>query len=79
MAFLAAAVLAAGCYPASNVCDERIEPMVDESGAEVRCARAEDCPMATQTYVCTQTELPQFDCVSCEETRCVRHIPEPCR
>lgn len=69
----------AGCQPASNICGDRPEPMLDANGAELRCAVAEDCPRPNNILVCAYDGLLEDECVSCTDTRCVRHIPEPCQ
>jgi hypothetical protein len=77
---VAAATLVAlgACYPTSNICGERTRVMSDADGGEHRCVRAEDCPRPDDLAVCV-TDAPQAPCVSCTDTRCTRHDPEPCQ
>lgn len=67
------------CQPLSNVCGEHTEAVASADGGQYRCVRAEDCPRTSNVFVCTESGLVENECVSCEDTVCVRHIPEPCR
>jgi hypothetical protein len=76
---MAAAVLALGGCSAGNVCGEKQSDMMASDGGVFRCLRAEDCPRSSNVFVCVNDGLPDKECVSCEDTRCVQHVPEKCQ
>lgn len=78
-AFLVAGWLLAGCQPASNICGEHTQPISEPDGGEYRCVAAEDCPRPSNVFVCVTRGAPEDECVSCTDTRCIHHVPEPCQ
>jgi hypothetical protein len=80
LGFTAAAVwLCAACQPASNICGERTEVMLQLDGGAQRCVRSEDCPRPANVLICVAEGQPERECVSCTDTQCLRHVPELCR
>ena len=61
----------------ANVCPQR-EALLTADGGQVACLVNTDCPRPANVLVCTQTEDQLRDCVSCEETHCVRYRPKAC-
>ncbi|RJS20169.1 hypothetical protein DRW03_20675 [Corallococcus sp. H22C18031201] len=52
---------------------------IDRSdGGVYRCVTSEDCPRTSRVSLCVSDVSPQRECVRCEETRCVRIVPEAC-
>ncbi|WP_224368009.1 hypothetical protein [Hyalangium versicolor] len=76
---LAAAVAAAslGCNDI-EVCGSRQESLADTDGGVYRCATAEDCPRSSRVSVCVTDVSPQQECVKCQQTNCLKVIPEAC-
>lgn len=67
-----------GCRPYDNVCGEQVEEVRTPEGEVARCVRSEDCPRTGTVQVCIDDGLPSETCVRCEDSRCMRHVPEPC-
>lgn len=72
---------AAACSSSSQyACGEHVEDAVYPDGGAYRCVQAEECPRAPNSYVCTtDVHVLNQECVSCTDTKCVRHIPDPCK
>lgn len=68
-----------GCQPVNNVCGSQEQQLLAPDGGEVRCVQAQDCPRPNNVNVCVLNGTPETECVSCTDTRCVRHVPEPCQ
>ena len=78
-AVLAAALL--GCLFGCNdleVCGSHSEQVLQDGGAPYRCIQSEDCPRASRVFVCTTDTSPQSTCVKCEDSVCLRVVPESC-
>ncbi len=68
----------AACQPSSNICGEQTQELTRPDGGEWRCVSAEDCPRTEDTVVCVSPGGYEEPCVSCTDTRCVKHLPESC-
>jgi hypothetical protein len=69
---------ALGCYPVTNVCDQRLQVQTVDGGA-LGCVRPEDCPRGSETIVCNSDGTALHQCVSCDTFVCVLHVPVPCQ
>lgn len=70
--------LTTACRGAS-VCGAHSEQLYQEDGGIFRCTLPDDCPRPANTFVCVTDVLTDKECVSCDNTRCVRTIPEFCQ
>lgn len=52
--------------------------MRDSSDALYRCIAPEDCPRSSRVSVCVTDVSAEEECIRCENTVCVRAIPEAC-
>lgn len=76
-AFLAAALLLAGCNQV-NLCSWRTVAVSGADGGPAACFSSDDCPRAGHTLVCATDGDPDLDCVRCVQGRCERTIGEAC-
>lgn len=76
-----AAIAAAGLLGCNDieVCGSHQESVLGADGGSYRCTTAEDCPRSSRISVCVTDVSPQQECVKCEQTRCAKVIPEPCK
>jgi hypothetical protein len=74
-------VAAIGLLGCNNleVCGSTPIDIVGRDGGVYRCVTSEDCPRTSRVSVCVTDVSPERECVSCEETRCVRVVPESCQ
>ncbi len=77
---LALAAVSAGLLACNDieVCGSKQENLLSAAGGSYRCATAEDCPRSSRVSVCVTDVSPQQECVRCDQTVCVRVIPEAC-
>lgn len=61
-----------------EVCGSTPVDITRQDGGVYRCVTAEDCPRTSRVFVCVTDVSPERECVRCEESRCVRVIPEAC-
>ena len=61
-----------------GVCGSHAEEVRQADGTAYRCIQAEDCPRASRVFVCTTDTSPQSTCVKCEDSVCLRVVPESC-
>ncbi len=52
--------------------------MRDSSDAIYRCIAPEDCPLSSRVSVCVTDVSAEEECIRCENTVCVRVVPEAC-
>jgi hypothetical protein len=81
-AWLAAvAFVAAGLLGCNNLesCGSTAVDITRTDGGLYRCVTAEDCPRTSRVSVCVTDVSSERECVRCDETRCVRLIPESCQ
>ncbi|RKH46441.1 hypothetical protein D7X55_10625 [Corallococcus sp. AB049A] len=76
MAVAAAALL--GCNDLENCGSTPVE-ITRTDGGLYRCVTSEDCPRTSRVSVCVTDVSSERECVRCDETRCVRLIPESCQ
>ncbi len=74
---LACLVSLAGCH-LGPVCT-RQSPVTRPDGGTFPCVTGDDCPRPSNTLVCTSTSDYVNDCVSCENTSCVRFTRTDCQ
>lgn len=75
---LASLLALAGCQLGGQVCT-RQSPVLRLDGGTFSCVNADDCPRPSNTLVCTSTSDYVNDCVSCENTSCVRFSRTDCQ
>ena len=61
-----------------EVCGSHAEQVLREDGSAYRCIQAEDCPRDSRVFVCTTDVSPERECVKCEDSVCLRVVPESC-
>ena len=61
-----------------EVCGSHAEQVRREDGVAYRCIQAEDCPRDSRVFVCTTDVSPERECVKCEDSVCLRVVPESC-
>ncbi|NOK32866.1 hypothetical protein D7W79_09420 [Corallococcus exercitus] len=76
MAVVAAGLL--GCNDLEN-CGSTSVDITRTDGGLYRCVTSEDCPRTSRVSVCVTDVSSERECVRCDETRCVRLIPESCQ
>ncbi|RKH70544.1 hypothetical protein D7W81_09270 [Corallococcus aberystwythensis] len=76
MAVVAAGLL--GCNDLEN-CGSTAVDITRTDGGLYRCVTSEDCPRTSRVSVCVTDVSSERECVRCEETHCVRLIPEACQ
>ncbi len=52
--------------------------MRDSSDAIYRCIGTEDCPLSARVSACVTDVSAEEECIRCENTVCVRVVPEAC-
>jgi hypothetical protein len=61
-----------------EVCGSHAEEVRQVDGGAYRCIQAEDCPRASRVFVCTTDVSSERECVKCEDSVCLRVVPEAC-
>ena len=72
-----ALLLLAGCH-IGPVCTSS-EPVTRPDGGVFACVNSDDCPLPSNTLVCASTSDYVNDCVSCQNTSCVRFTRTDCQ
>jgi len=67
----------AGCNNL-EVCGSELVPMRDSADALYRCIGPEDCPLSARVSACVTDVSAEEECIRCENTVCVRVVPEAC-
>jgi hypothetical protein len=68
-------------FPGCNnleVCGSELVTMRDSSDAIYRCIGTEDCPLSARVSACVTDVSAEEECIRCENTVCVRVVPEAC-
>jgi hypothetical protein len=76
LVFSAVAVLP-GCNNL-EVCGSELVSMRDSADELYRCIAPEDCPRSSRVSVCVTDVSAEEECIRCENTVCVRVVPEAC-
>ncbi|WP_369414447.1 hypothetical protein [Corallococcus soli] len=78
--FGALAVVSAMLLGCNNLesCGSTSVDITRTDGSLYRCVTSEDCPRTSRVSVCVTDVSSERECVRCDETRCVRLIPESC-
>ena len=73
---IALLLLLAGCH-LGPVCTTS-EALTRPDGGTFACVKSDDCPLPSNTLVCASTSDYVSDCVSCQNTSCVRFTRSDC-
>ncbi|MHB8875396.1 MAG: hypothetical protein ACYC8T_17060 [Myxococcaceae bacterium] len=69
-----------GCPEQPGICGVHEEPARREDGGGFSCIKTEDCPLPSGELVCVTPMLEERKpCVECQDTVCIRRVPEKCR
>lgn len=74
---VAALLLLTGCH-LGPVCTTS-EALNRPDGGTFACVKNDDCPLPSNTLVCQSTSDYVSDCVSCQNTSCVRFTRSDCQ
>jgi hypothetical protein len=77
---LAAAAGLFGCdTPSDEACaSPQVVRVMDAQGDVYRCTASEDCPRSSRVSLCVTDTSSFEECIRCQDTQCVRIIPETC-
>jgi hypothetical protein len=75
---LAGCVISFSACQLGPVCTQH-HPVSQSDGGSFRCVRSEDCPLPSNTEVCTSTSDYETTCVACQDTSCVTFSKVDCK